>query len=356
MRRLALLAVATLLVLNANAASRRHIVGRGEADSPFGVVVNVAARPDANTLGRALDLAQSDSVGWIRIQLAWSTIQPSVITADYRLFDQIVARASSDGLHVLGVLGYATQWNTTAPATETRTTQREHYPPADFDAWSRYVFSTVTHFKTSIHYWEIWNEPDNGSTPDDTHKCNGTWCGTAAQYAQLLNVAYRAVKSADPTAVVLFGGLAMNGPEVNTNFLFDVLTDPANPSAGSFDIMAFHVNSSRTEALRRANVVKQQLAFGGVGTVSVWITEFGYPSDTALQNVPPYNTGEAGQAAYIKDLAPFLLQLGARKIFWNQLFDTDAPDPLASYGLLTTAFAKKQSYAAYGDVIKAYKP
>ncbi len=355
MRRLAVVIVTMLCAIDVHGASRRHIVGRGGADPAFGVFVNVAARPDANAIGRALDLAQADGVGWIRMQFTWSVIQPSSSRVEFGLFDPIVTRATTDNFRIIGILGYATPWNTTAPATEMRSAQREHYPPADYDAWSRFVFTTVRQYRTSVHYWEIWNEPDNGSTPDASHTCNGLWCGTAAQYAQLLSTAYKAVKSADPSAVVLLGSLALAGPEVNTNFLLDVLTDPANPGVDNFDIMGFHIYGSTAEALRRMNFVKSQLAFGGASK-PIWVTEYGYPSDTARQSVPPYNTGEAGQAAYIKDFTPYLFTLGARKVFWVQLFDTDATDPFGSYGLLTATFAKKQSYTAYGDVIKSLHP
>ena len=334
------------------AASKRHIAGRGVPDPAFGVFVNVAARPDANTIGRALDLAQADGIGWLRIPFEWSRIQPAVSAIDFRLYDQIVARAKQDNLHILGILGYATSLNTTAPATELRVAQRLRYPPADYDAWSRFVFTTVTQYKSTVHHWEIWNHPDVGTVPDETHTCNGYWCGTAAQYAQLLSVAYRAVKAADPSATVLLGGLALGGAESNQNFLYDILTDPVNPATTSFDVMNFHAYGNQTEALRRMNFVKSQLAFGGAGTRPIWITEFGYPSDASQQTVAPYLGGEAAQASYLKDIAAYLFTLGARKLFWYQLFDVDPPDPFASYGLLTTTLTKKPSYTAMGDAVK----
>ncbi len=356
MRKLALLTAALLSLAPLHAASRRHIAGRGGSDPVFGVFVNVAARPDPNQIGRALDLAQADGIGWVQIPFTWSTIQPSVGVADFRLFDPIVARAALDNLRVVGILGYATPWNTTAPASETRAAQREHYPPADYDAWSRYVFSTVGAFRNSVHFWQIWTSPDTGSAPDPSQPCNGFWCGTAAQYAQLLSLAYKAVKSADPSATVLLGGLALSA-ESNTNFLFDILRDPNYPAAESFDVMSFEAYGSKSEALRRMNFVKSQLAFGGASPRPIWVTEFGYPSDATLQTVAPYFNGETGQAAYLKDLAAYLLSIGARKVFWYQLFDTDpASDPFATYGLVTTTFVKKLAYTAYNDAITSYRP
>lgn len=361
MRALALFLAAAVSLPPIQAATRRHIAGRGSgSDSPFGVNVVVTSRSNGLQVGLALDLAHAANIGWTRIPFPWSAIQPTGSTADFALPDQIVNRAAQNNLRVLGLLGYATPWNTTAPATETRPAQREHYPPADYDAWSRFVFTTVVRYRNTVHYWEIWNQPDLGSTPDAMRVCNGFWCGTAAQYARLLSVAYRAIKSADPTASVLFGGLALGGAEQNVNFMFDVLTDPDNPGTQSFDVMNFHVYGSKTEALKRLNFVKSQLAFGGAGLRPIWITEFGYPSDSALQNVAPYTGGDAGQAAYVRDMAPYLLSLGARKVFWFQLVDSDPAvspaDPFASYGLLTLALAKKPAYDAYAETIRSYRP
>ncbi|HSP15464.1 MAG TPA: hypothetical protein VLV78_11995 [Thermoanaerobaculia bacterium] len=352
MRTVALLLAVALSIGPAEAASRRRIVGRGGSDSPFGVVINNSAVAASQSV-RALDLAHNAGIQWAHIEFTWSRIQPSAGQADYSAYTQIVARAADSGIRLVGRLGYATPWNTTAPASVTNATQREHYPPADYDAWSRYIFTTVTLFKSSIHHWEIWNEPDLGPTTPDG-PCSGFWCGTAAQYARLLSVASDAVKRADPNAVVLFGGLALTS-SADPNFVFNVLTDPDNPGGDSFDVMAIHVTGSRTDAIRQMNFTKSQLAFGGAGLRPIWVTAVGYPSDPAAQKIAPYFDGEAGQAAYAREIPTYLVSLGARKVFWLQLFDSGS-DQFASYGLLTSLLATKKAYDAYSDTIRAYHP
>src|SRR5512142_3047737 len=204
MRAIALFLSAVLATAPVEAATKRHIVGRHSPEPPFGVVLNVTAQSDPVQIGRALDLAAAAGVRWVRVQFTWSAIQPSSpAVAVYTLYDQIVFRAAQRNLNILGVLGCATPWDTTAPDSETRPAQREHYPPADLDAWARYVALTVNRYQDRVHYWEIWNEPDRGSTPDPAHPCNGFWCGTPSQYAHLLNVTYKTVKAADDGAVVL---------------------------------------------------------------------------------------------------------------------------------------------------------
>ncbi len=68
-------------------------------------------------------------------------------------------------------------------------------PPRDKAEWENYVFRTVEHYHDRIHYWEVWNEP----------YWIGFFTGTPEEYAELLKLAYRAIKRADPNAIVVGG-------------------------------------------------------------------------------------------------------------------------------------------------------
>jgi hypothetical protein len=61
--------------------------------------------------------------------------------------------------------------------------------------WENYVFRTVEHYRERIRHWEVWNEP----------YWKGFFTGTPEEYAELLKVACRAIKRADPQAVVVGG-------------------------------------------------------------------------------------------------------------------------------------------------------
>jgi GH35 family endo-1,4-beta-xylanase len=344
------LSLCVLFVLDIHAATKRRSVSRGSGDSPFGVVLT----PDVNSADAAdaMNQAQKAGIGWVTVEFTWSKLQPSPGTANFAPFSALVDAATSNKLKVLGRLGFSTNWNTTAPSTVTDPTQREHYPPANVDDFGRYVFTVVQTYKANVHAWEIWYEPDVG-TPTGT--CTGYWCGTPAQYARLLAVAYRNVKAADPNATVLLGGLALSGDQQNPNFLTDILNDAANPAGASIDVAAVHAYGSEGTILLRMNQLKSQLAFGGASGVQIWVTEFGYPSDAAQQTVAPYFGGETAQANYAKNLAATLLGYGARKVFWYKLVDSGT-GPLATYGLIKRDMTAKPALAAYGEAIKAYRP
>src|SRR5512132_1424893 len=149
MRALALL-LAALSIAPVEAATRRRIAGRGNAsDSPFGVVFNNTPMNVAQ-IARAVEFAQTAGIQWIRVEFSWVKIQPVSGQIDFGSVEQIVARARDGNLRILGMLAYSPRWNTTAPAEVTDATKRERYPPADFDAWSRFVFTMVTTYKSSI--------------------------------------------------------------------------------------------------------------------------------------------------------------------------------------------------------------
>jgi xylan 1,4-beta-xylosidase len=74
-------------------------------------------------------------------------------------------------------------------------------PPADLDKYAEIIRHVVLHynkgwangFSYDIKYWEVWNEPDLGRI---------WWTGTPEQYYRLYEVASKAVKAADPKALI----------------------------------------------------------------------------------------------------------------------------------------------------------
>lgn len=91
------------------------------------------------------------------------------------------------------------------------------HPPKDYGKWARICEHVIRHynegwadgFHYGIEYWEIWNEPDNGHTPDT----NQMWTGTAQQYYELYDVTARHLKSCfgDSIKVGGYGACGMNG-------------------------------------------------------------------------------------------------------------------------------------------------
>jgi hypothetical protein len=80
----------------------------------------------------------------------------------------------------------------------------------DLPAFARFAHDAAVRYP-NVHYWEIWNEQDAASGVEDYYGCwgdpNDPW-GGGGYYAQVLEAVYPAIKSANPLAKIVFGGLA----------------------------------------------------------------------------------------------------------------------------------------------------
>ena len=86
------------------------------------------------------------------------------------------------------------------------------------------MWKTVEHFGDRIRHWEVWNEP-----------CwQGFFSGTPEEYAELLKVAYRAIKRAQPEAVVLGGCFSSHAADWTGRVL-------AQGGLDAMDALSYHV-------------------------------------------------------------------------------------------------------------------
>ncbi len=283
---------------------------------------------------RALELAGRAGLGSIRLSCGWSRVEPSPGAFVWTICDQIVDGARAAGLDVLFMLQTATPTNTTAPDSVTDLAQREAYPPADFAAFERYVEESVRHYAGRVTYWEIGNEPD----------LRFYWRATAAEYARVLAAAHRAAKRADPKAMIVFGGLSLGGTagNIDPTFFEKVLDDRDNPGRTSFDVASYHHYGPPAEAKKRHEYISRELRERGLRK-PIWVTEVGASG-----------SDEAAQARYLEGMLPYLLSLGAERVFWFQMYD----DPrggatFASYGLLRADLTPRPAYDAYARLIRS---
>ncbi len=281
----------------------------------------------------ALDAAGRAGLGSIRLSCGWSRVEPSPGRFVWTICDQIVDGARAAGLDVLFMLQTATPTNTTAPDSVTDRAQREAYPPADFAAFERYVEESVRHYAGRVRYWEIGNEPD----------LRFSWRATAAEYAHVLAAAHRAAKRADPRAMIVFGGLSLGGTagNIDQTFFEKVLDDRDNPGRTSFDVANYHHYGPPADAKKRHEYVSRALRERGL-TKPIWVSEVGASG-----------TDEAAQARYLEGMLPYLLSLGAERVFWFQMYD----DPrggaaFASYGLLRADLTPRPAYDAYARLVR----
>ena len=205
--------------------------------------------------------------------------------------------------------------------------------------------------------YEVWNEPDekdfwlNGPQP--------------AEYAALLKAAYPAIKSADPAAVVLVGGLVGNDFEF-VERLYD------NGAKGSFDGVGVHTDTAclttdPREYYREPSGRIGRYSFTGYREVRatmlahgddkpVWMTELGWASTTAICERGGRAGTKAGGVTQAEQ-ADFLAKAygclandpWVEQAAWFNLHDlqTGSTNDSLNLGLITDAFVRKPAFAAF---------
>jgi len=100
-------------------------------------------------------------------------------------------------------------------------------PPRNASDFRDFVSAMASRYAGQVSGWEIWNEENLGRY----------WGGSVnpAAYANMLKLAYPAVKSADSGAQVIFGGMSMN----DWDFLQSVY-NAVGDIGNYYDVMAIH--------------------------------------------------------------------------------------------------------------------
>ncbi len=135
-------------------------------------------------------------IKFMRISFGWDAIESVEGKYDWLFWDDFVKMAVDEyGITLLPYLCYVPQWASINPAD---TMFFWNYPPKDNKPWGDFIKALVSRYKDRIKTWEVWNEPDIWIY----------WQGSRKQFVEFMKVASDAVREADPTAKVVFPGIA----------------------------------------------------------------------------------------------------------------------------------------------------
>lgn len=134
---------------------------------------------------------------------------------DYTALDAKLAFADSIGMQG-GMLLLGGPWWKKGPAAE------RGLPMGSLPEWAEMVSKNVEHTKGRVKYFEVWNEPPNGTAKTQT----------PADYGKLVTVTYEAAKKANPGAMV---GIAAKSAHIN--YLDQAIIAGAH---GNFDYVTLH--------------------------------------------------------------------------------------------------------------------
>lgn len=156
-------------------------------------------------------------VASVRLPLDWERVEPRPGQYDWHAADAAVDRARAQGLEIVLVLGPAATW-AVDPGLGLSPEQARLSVPKSDHLWKRYVRAAATHFRGRVRHWQVREQPSAAN-----------FRGAVSEYLHLLNIAARALRSVDLSAVVIL-------PET-------VALDPAGldrrlqlPTAGDWEV------------------------------------------------------------------------------------------------------------------------
>ncbi|KHJ72936.1 MULTISPECIES: GH39 family glycosyl hydrolase [Rhodococcus] len=295
--------------------------------------------PDSE-LDRELDTIRAVGARWLRVDIDWSVIEPNRGQQNWSVPDRVVDRARARGLEVVGIVAYTPAWARVAGGGDT------HGYPADPAAFAGFARQAAQRYSTRVTHWEIWNEPNLTNffrpRPD------------VGKYVELLAAAAPAVKSVQPNARILNGGLAPavdNGSDISPVTYVQQLY--ARGAHQYFDILSVHpysypalpsdVSTQSWNTFYRMRLMRDTMVQYGDAATPVWATEFGAPTGTASNAVSTQR-----QADIIADGIAEARRLGwVQKVFVYSMRDrgTNKADVEQNFGLLYQNFSAKPSRA-----------
>jgi hypothetical protein len=212
----------------------------------FGAQVNNFADPNI------ANLAEESGLNWVRIDaFDWSKIEPQNTNSSGYHWDVVdeasLMAASENGINVIAIIRNTPDWAQKKPPYKCGPVSEGALP--EFANFVRDVVKRYSAAPYNIKYWELGNEPDVDPSLVSPNSVFGCWGDIndryygGGYYAEMLKVAYPAIKAADPMAKVLLGGLLLDCDPTKTTsckagkFLEGVLR---NGGGNYFDIISFH--------------------------------------------------------------------------------------------------------------------
>ena len=146
-------------------------------------------------LRRHFAVARRAGVKYLRCAFSWNGIEKRAGEYDWKFWDRLVELSVRNHIQLIPYVAYTPEW----AARDAKDFWKR--PPRTPELYANFMFRIASRYKGRVHSWEIWNEPDN----------KDYWLGTADEYATLVIAAAKRIREADPSSVLVLGGMA-NGP------------------------------------------------------------------------------------------------------------------------------------------------
>ncbi len=313
---------------------------------------------------RVLDLLKGAGFDWIRQQVGWDALEPQPGLYQWDELDNIVNATSTNNVKILLSVVRAPRWAGINGTTGL---------PANPATYGKLMSLMAERYKGKVMAYEVWNE-QNLSLETGGRVA-------VAPYIETLKAGYKAIKAADPQAIVLYGGLSPTGIDDenyardDVKFLEQCYQYNNGEMRNYFDVLGAHPGGAAnspdefypTDApvdktkgwtthpsfyFRRIEQLRAVMEKYGDGVKQLWLTEFGW---TTKNQAKGYEYGdlisEETQAKYLvrayqraKSLYPWMGVM----TMWQLNFATfvGPEDEKGPWGLVRADWSTRPSYEA----------
>ncbi len=282
----------------------------------------------------------------VRLPIRWTTVEPERGKWNFLKVDWIVRLLRSAHMEILPTLMSVPPWASGVNPAGVKGFP-DTFPAQQMADWQEYVRQVVVRYHQDIRFWEIWNE-ENG---EDFYKP----LPNAGQYVGILKAARSTIRSIDPKAKVVLGGLQMNGiipnpwlPVKVENFLQAIYDAGGRPY---FDVVNIHpyVLTTREQGPAYAGKLVRDTVLvmrkNGDQHKRLWITETGLATGNGVT--------EEMQADHLAGIYREMARIPQVKaVFWFLLRDMDKAvcGGEDSMGLLAQDGRRKPAFAAFANI------
>jgi hypothetical protein len=297
-----------------------------------------------------MNAAEDLGVKWSREEMSWANLEPDEKGVyNWSAYDTWINDLNKRGIGVIGSIQTTPSW--ASGVGHDRSDWYWHTPrnPQDF---ADFAYAAAAHYAGKVDVWEIWNEPD----VEATFQCD---CDRPAFYAQVLAASYKAIKDANPRAIVLIGGLSIHDYNNGGMAFLDAVV-AASGGKLNFDVLSIHpyMPDRMPESTDPKTVVqnfpyrldmsyKWLQAHNGANK-EIWITEDGYSTCTGCDTL---GVSEEEQARRLIRL--HVIAMGAPGVThfdYFQLkdkFNAGPSDLWGNMGIMRNDLSEKPAYVAY---------
>lgn len=246
--------------------------------------------PITPTAGLA-QMAAAQSTWVRRNAVIWSDIEPSEGNYDWSVnaaLENELINAANNGMQVILIVRSTPSWAQAIPGMYCGPIRQ-----GSLAAFGNFMRNLVARYSVppyNVKYWEIWNEPDVDPSyfAGDPATVFGCWGNQndpyygGGYYAQMLKTVYPQIKTADPDAQVMVGGLlldcdprsscaAVGSSDRPPKFLEGILRNGGGPY---FDGVSIHAYDYYQHALGRYSSVNWSSSWNSTGPAIIAKTNF----------------------------------------------------------------------------------